>query len=291
MVDLVAGDGVRKEMVVVVLLLALLNGAWAGLNPKNVVYAVNCGGPALKTKDGVRYEADSGFSSGLASDYGLVNFASIRNTKDSELYQTERYDTQTFSYQVPVPSDGVYTLVLKFSEVYFSSEGEKIFNVRLGDVEVISDLDIFAKVGKGAAYDEFVEFTVLKNQLYINGQLVQKGLTAGKLTVDFVKGFADNPKVNAIALVKGTKEDTEFLEQKAKLESIARQKEKLVEQRSEPSDDTEDYEVVEGVIEHRKEEASLLELVFSTPGVILLGILSLSLALVMRGGPSKAKQS
>jgi len=276
-------------MAVVVLFLALLHVAWAGLSAKNVLYAVNCGGPALKTKDGVRYEADTGYSSGIASDYGF-NFASIRNTKDSELYQTERYDTQSFSYQVPVLADGVYTLVLKFSEVYFGSEGEKVFDVRIGDVEIISDLDIFAKVGKGAAYDEYVEFTVTQGQLYIDNQLVRKGLTAGKLTIEFAKGDYDNPKVNAIAVVKGTKADTEFLEQKAKLESIARQKEKLVEQHSEPSDDAEDYETVEGVAEPRKEEASLLELVFSTPGVILVGILCLSLAMVMRGS-SKPKQS
>ena len=277
-------------MVTVALFFALLHVAWAGLNAKNVVYAVNCGGPALKTKDGVRYEADTGYSSGISSDYGL-NFASIRNTKDSELYQTERYDTQTFSYQVPVPSDGVYTLVLKFSEVYFAAEGEKVFDVRIGDVEIISDLDVFAKVGKGAAYDEYVEITVKQGQLYIDAQQVSKGLSAGKLTVDFVKGAADNPKINAIAVVRGTKEDTEFLEQKAKLESIARQKEQLKEQRNEPSDDAEDYETVDSVGELRKEEASLLELVFSTPGLVLVGVLCLSLAMVMRGGASKPKES
>ena len=278
-------------MAVVALFLGLLHVAYAGLNPKNVVYAVNCGGPSLKTKDGVRYEADTGYSSGVTSDYGF-NFASIRNTKDSELYQTERYDVQSFSYQIPVTEDGVYTLVLKFSEVYFGAEGDKVFDVRIGDVEVISDLDIFAKVGKAAAYDEYVEFTVNKGLLYIDGQQVRKGLSAGKLTIDFVKGDYDNPKINAIALVRGTKADTEFFEQKAKLEAIARQKEKITEQRSEPIDDAEDYEVVENLVGTRREEASLLELVFSTPGVILIGILCLSLALVMRGGSSpKSKES
>ena len=283
-------DTRRKEMAVVVLFLGLLHVALAGLNAKNVVFAVNCGGPALKTKDGVRYEADTGYSSGVSSDYGF-NFASIRNTKDSELYQTERYDTKTFSYEVPVPGDGVYTLVLKFSEVYFGSEGEKVFDVRIGDVEIISDLDIFAKVGKGAAYDEYVEFSVKQGQLYIDEQQVRKALSAGKLKVDFIKGAYDNPKINAIALVRGTKADTEFLEQKVKLESIAKQKEKLKEQIHEPFDDAEDYETVESTGEPRREEASLLELVFSTPGVILLGILSLSLALVMRGSSPKPKAS
>lgn len=273
------------------LFLGLLCAVEAGLNAKNVVYAVNCGGPSLKTKDGVRYEADTGYSSGITSDFGF-NFASIRHTKDPELYQTERYDTQSFSYQIPVPGDGVYTLVLKFSEVYFGSEGEKIFNVRIGDVEVISDLDIFAKVGKAAAYDEFVEFTVSKGLLYIDGQQVRKGLSAGKLTIDFVKGDYDNPKINAIALVRGGKSETEFFEQKTTLEAISRQKEKIQEQRSDPVDDTEDYEeVFENVVRTHREEASLLDLVFSTPGVILLGILCLSLVLVMRGGNSKPKES
>ena len=47
--------------------------------------------------------------------------------QDQTLYQTERYHTATFGYDVPVPGDGWYTLVLKFSEVYFSQPSMKVY--------------------------------------------------------------------------------------------------------------------------------------------------------------------
>ncbi|GFV26037.1 malectin [Trichonephila clavipes] len=48
---------------------------------------------------------------------------------------------------------GDYVLVLKFCEVYYSSPGMKVFVVTLNGVHtIVSDLDIFTKVGKGVAH-------------------------------------------------------------------------------------------------------------------------------------------
>jgi hypothetical protein len=54
-------------------------------------------------------------------------------------------------------------------------------------------------------YDLFVDLTVKSGKLYIDSKEVKGGLTKDKteLIVDFKKGRADNPKVNAILLVKG----------------------------------------------------------------------------------------
>ena len=41
--------------------------------------------------------------------------------QDQILYQTERYHTATFGYDMPVRGDGDYLLILKFSEVRCSS--------------------------------------------------------------------------------------------------------------------------------------------------------------------------
>lgn len=57
-------------------------------------------------------------------------------------------------------------MILKFSEVYFNSAGEKIFDVNLGEENVVKDLDIFGKVGKAAAYDEYVEFEFKDGKIY-----------------------------------------------------------------------------------------------------------------------------
>ncbi|KAI6658203.1 Transposable element P transposase [Oopsacas minuta] len=81
-------------------------------------------------------------------------------------------------------------------------EQNKVFDVRFnGHTVVIKDLDIFAKVGKATAHDEYVPFELKNSQLYIRDESF---LFDGILSVEFVKGWLDNPKVNGIVLFKGT---------------------------------------------------------------------------------------
>ncbi len=61
---------------------------------------------------------------------------------------------------------GRYVLILKFSEVYFNSPGEKIFDVSLGDHKVVNQLDIYSKVGKATAYDEYIQFEFKNGKIY-----------------------------------------------------------------------------------------------------------------------------
>merc|ERR1719376_1961209 len=126
--------------------------------------------------------------------------------RDQELYQTERYEYNKFSYSLPVPGEGRYVLVLMFSEVYFNSRGKKIFNVELEGKEVVSQLDVFGEVGKGVAHRELVPLTVSKGRLELEGGR-SVPLPKGELTLSFVKGAADNPKVNAFYLMAGSLED------------------------------------------------------------------------------------
>jgi len=62
---------------------------------------------------------------------------------------------------------GKYVLVLKFSEVYFNSPNEKIFDVGFGNLKVVNQLDIYSKVGKATAYDEYVEFEFKNGKIYV----------------------------------------------------------------------------------------------------------------------------
>ena len=94
------------------------------LNPSNVEIAINCGGPEFRTKSGVTYQKDKYFIGGEASDFGINS--EIKNTKDKEIYQTERWSTEDLIYDIPLKKEGKYVLVLKFSEVYFNSKGEKL---------------------------------------------------------------------------------------------------------------------------------------------------------------------
>ncbi len=122
-----------------------------------------------------------------------------------ELYHTERWHSDTFVYSIPLNDPGHYVLVLKFSEVYFQKNGEKVFDIGLGKIKLISDHDIFQKVGKAAAHDEYIEFNLNENnKIVIKGNEVEGAYDRKNklLRVKLFKGKADNPKINGISLVR-----------------------------------------------------------------------------------------
>merc|ERR1719507_2695981 len=124
---------------------------------------------------------------GTPSDYGKQLMIGRVPQADQILYQTERYHGATFGYDMPVDGDGDYLLVLKMSEVYFNAPNMKVFDVVLnGDLTVSSDLDIFEKVGRGVAHDEYIEFSIEGNTILYQGE---------------------ESKISAIVLIKGTLED------------------------------------------------------------------------------------
>ena len=97
-------------------------------------------------------------------------------------------------------------LAILCPQVYFNAPNMKVFDVVLnGDLTVNSDLDIFEKVGRGAAHDEYVEFSVENNKIIYQGE--ESEISAGKIRVEFIKSYRDNPKINAVVLIKGTSSD------------------------------------------------------------------------------------
>lgn len=171
-----------------------------------VIYAINAGGESHTDIDGIHYKRDPLHGKiGTPSDYGKQLVIGRVQRADQILYQTERYHQGTFGYDIPVNRDGEYVLILKFCEVYFNSPGMKVFDVVLNGVHtVVSDLDIFAKVGKGVAHDEHIPFRVRGNKIIVNGEESEHD---GKIKVEFIKGYRDNPKVNAIYVMRGTLND------------------------------------------------------------------------------------
>lgn len=173
-----------------------------------VIYAVNAGGEEHTDKNGIFYARDPLMGKiGTASDYGKQLLLIGRVPQSDEiLYQTERYHTNTFGYDIPLHGDGEYVLILKFSEVYFNAPNMKVFDVVMnGDHTVIADLDIFQQVGRGSAHDEYIYFSVSRGRLFYKEE--ESDIRGGKLRVEFIKGYRDNPKINAIVLLKGDLEE------------------------------------------------------------------------------------
>ena len=142
----------------------------------NVVFADNAGGGQYTDTSGNVYKADTDYSGG----YPASTTAAITGTVDPTLYQTERYGN--FSYNIPL-ANGNYTVTLKFAEIYWTAAGKRIFNVSMQGTQVISNLDIYAHVGKNVAYD--LSFPV--------------SVTNGTLNITFTT-VADNAKVSAISV-------------------------------------------------------------------------------------------
>lgn len=90
-----------------------------------VIWAVNCGGDAHTDIHGIQYQEDY-LDVGISSDYGKSLVIQRVVPQDQILYQTERYHMNSFGYDIPLSKDGSYALVLKFSEVWFTSPNQKV---------------------------------------------------------------------------------------------------------------------------------------------------------------------
>ena len=88
---------------------------------------------------------------GLGGKTAAYPGRAIDATEEDILYQTCRYDLGGYRFAVP---NGEYKVTLKFCEPHFRSKGERIFDVELQGKKVLSDFDIFAKVGQFVAHDQ-----------------------------------------------------------------------------------------------------------------------------------------
>jgi len=100
--------------------------AATGSSPAEVIWAVNCGGDAHVDEYGIAYMRDPLQRVGVASDFGRSLLIQRVHPPDQILYQTERYHTQSFTYEVPISRDGDYVLVMKFCEVWFTQPNQKV---------------------------------------------------------------------------------------------------------------------------------------------------------------------
>lgn len=171
--------------------------------PYEVAYAINAGGEEHTDSDNIHYQRDPLMGKiGTASDFGKQYSIGRVPQWDEYLYQTERYHNDNFGYDIPVTQDSDYALVLKFSEVYFTSPNQKVFDVMLNNEHiVVNQLDIYDQVGKITAHDEIIYFTVSRGRLYYKEE--ESEVRNGRIRIEFIKGTKDNPKINAIALFRG----------------------------------------------------------------------------------------
>jgi hypothetical protein len=145
---------------------------------------VNAGGGAYSGSGGRTWLADEGSLQGG----NFSTTAPISGTSDPALYQTARYSTTgTLTYAFGAP-DGAYQVRLSFAELWYTSAGQRVFDVVINGVTVTSHLDVFAEAGgANKAYDRMYDVTV-------NGGLLAITLTS----------VTGNPNVNAIEITRNS---------------------------------------------------------------------------------------
>ncbi len=113
---------------------------------------------------GKSWIADGGYIGGGTTDRGAI---SISNTNDPWIYQTERYNVQGYSVNVP---NGNYKIRMHFAETYsgVTTTGQRLFSVSVEGGNQINNLDIFTEAGKNAALIKEVDIAVTDGQLNIN---------------------------------------------------------------------------------------------------------------------------
>ena len=139
---------------------------------------VHAGGGSYVDSRGQTWSADTDFSGGNTAS----TTQTIGNTSDPTLYQTERWNVFSYTFTVP---NGSYNVVLKFAEIYWTSVGQRQFNVAINGTTVLTNFDIVAAAGGALkAIDKTFPVTV----------------TNGTVTIQFTPGAADWPKVSAIEI-------------------------------------------------------------------------------------------
>ncbi|MFP4377426.1 MAG: malectin domain-containing carbohydrate-binding protein [Spirochaetales bacterium] len=144
---------------------------------EHLVTAINAGGGAYQSMEGVPFEADRHYIGGKGSQKGN---AQVANTYDDPLYQS--YRTGTVYYEIPV-QNGNYRVRLHFAEMYHTESGQRVMDVRVEDEVVDSALDVYSDAGYRAAL-------ILEARVRV---------TDGSLKVE-ARGIEKHPNISAIVV-------------------------------------------------------------------------------------------
>ncbi len=112
--------------------------------PAGSVAAVDAGGAAAGN-----WRADTDNSGGWVAPVqsAAIDTHLVSNPAPQAVYQSQRTGT-SFTYTIPnLSANGAYTVRLHFVESWFSSAGQRVFNVSFNGAQQLSNFDIFASAG------------------------------------------------------------------------------------------------------------------------------------------------
>jgi len=153
--------------------------------PGTDVIAINCGGSAVGT-----WVADTDFSAGNTyQSTNSVATSSVMDPAPQAVYQSQRLGSTPFTYTIPgLTPKSAYTVRLHFAELVDTGAGQRVFNVIVNGVHVLTNFDVFATTGGQ-------NIAVIEN-FYATAN------AAGKLIIEFTSSNPQlqNPIINGIEI-------------------------------------------------------------------------------------------
>lgn len=104
---------------------------------------------------------------------------------DQELFFTERVAQEFVKYELPIPGDGVFTLITKHAEAATQKANTRIFNIFLAGELVHSNVDIFKEMGFKSGFNTYTEFEVRGSDVKIKGKEIKNVIFKGNKHVKF----------------------------------------------------------------------------------------------------------
>jgi hypothetical protein len=152
-----------------------------------LLYLVDCGSNATRVDYyGQTWLPDQPYHAGGWGYVGTTetfhSSRTIASTHDAWLYQNARFAYGSFGYAFDVPN-GVYNVELHFAELYYPQSGRRRFGVTIEGQLQLADYDMVIAAGG------WLRARVEPRQVTVRDQ---------QLNVDFSRGAADLPMINAI---------------------------------------------------------------------------------------------
>ena len=177
-VEFVRVEGANKPKVTPEVPLAAALVESSKINASEAI-RINAGGQKFVDKAGNVWAADRFFEDGKT----VYKNVEIKGTPDNYLYQTER-NAKTLDYAIPV-ANGTYDLNLLFSEIQWSRNQQRRFDISIEGKRVTQSLDIHAKAGKFRAFNQTFESILV---------------TDGELNIA-MRGLTDRAKLSALEIL------------------------------------------------------------------------------------------
>lgn len=143
---------------------------------------INAGGDEVTDFLGRKWISDQYFSGG--NTFSDASF-DIKGSQDDYLYHTERFGQ--FNYEIPVP-EGDFEVILHFAELWWESQGSRLFNVAVEGKPVFENVDIVQLAGSN-----------LKAVTLETPQTISDGFVSISFT-NSVPQKINNPKLSGIEI-------------------------------------------------------------------------------------------